>query len=203
MPTDPTPTPREVLAKALATAFNLGAFYRETGGTGVAAPNYDVEPAEVDRVLAALAATGDAPLTEAVMTRIAGWLDRGDGHEEIWCDECGGEVAHEDDCPVLLCKRLLASYTTLAAQLAAARAERDALRGQVDEWDGVREHVRFLADATEANSVVEAYERDGVDFKDIDGHLQRDKEVVAAVRAVLARTGSPTPARPTDTGRDG
>lgn len=100
---------------------------------------------------------------------------------------------HWDDC-----WRERGHHNCAVARVERLEAERDALREQVDEWDGVREHVRFLADATEANSVVEAYERDGVDFKDIDGHLQRDKEVVAAVRAVLARTGSPTPARPTD-----
>lgn len=63
--------------------------------------------------------------------------------------------------------------------------EYEALYRQLVAWHEIRDDIRFLADSTEAGSTINAYESEGVDFKDIDGHMARDKRVVSTVRAVL------------------
>lgn len=151
----PTPTPREVLDAVLASP----------NGRAIAAmygPEFTGRtlPTLVSEILAALAATGDAPLTEKRLAELTGIFE---SSKSIIDETCGFE--------------LITAYRTLAAQCAAARAERDALR----------ERVRRITEPYMALL------------------LDRDsrKWIAPQIWFAIEQAVKATPARPTDTGRDG
>ena len=118
---------------------------------------------EVRHYRAALAATGDAPPAREIIDAI-----------EL-PDFTSPEDLHR------AAKRLLTAYTALAAQCAAVRAERDALREALERFiDG--EECRF----------------DHHGYCQTHTSLEEGPCLMVRARAALA-----TPARPTDTGRDG
>ena len=176
---DPTPTPREVLARAIHEQWR-----RDVGiidpvrWEDLFADERDGLMRQADACLAALAATGDAPLPPRTA-----------------CPECGegcpGWIVQEDvytgDETQRRCRacdeyeQICAAYTTLAAQGAAARAERDALREALERFiDG--EECRF----------------DHHGYCQTHTSLEEGPCLMVQARAALA-----TPARPTDTGRVG
>lgn len=113
---------------------------------------------------AALAATGDAPLTAERVAELRGIFE---SSRSLIDERCGLEA--------------LTAYTTLAAQCAAVRAERDALREELDN----------IAKAKPT------------DWSDIEGDTYYEFYLWAQSRARHTLDRFATPARPTDTGRDG
>lgn len=170
MPTDPTPTPtpREVLAKGMNE-------WADWAGRAVSLPTLFPDAPIVVTLerdyRAALAATVDAPLPPRTACPECG-------------EECPGWVVQADfytgDETQRRCRacdeyeQICAAYTTLAAQLAAARAERDALREANTGWQRFADHAPGC-------------------YGDDQCHCG----------LTIFRARHATPARPTDTGRDG
>lgn len=132
--------------------------------------------------LAALAATGDAPLSAWDEGTLRRWLAEGPPPEGVDAEQWLESVRWS-------AKNALTAYTTLAAQLAAVRAERDALRAQVAK---LTDAIRWaLGEEGEFHSEPEP----------VPGKPRRRYWW----RSELHQRAFPdaTPARPTDTGRDG
>ena len=192
--TDPTPTPRNVV--------NGFVKYLNACG-GVTALDVDRFEAEYR---AALAATGDAPLSaDAVdeMRRVNELRLRHFQRMNAKADDGDASFA----MAILACHAVddaLTILTETAAQIAAARAERDALREKVA---GIASAMAVLAEQRCSDGFCEL----GGQAKGM--HTNGGCHCLTDVRPFLLRKGLvkllrecralATPARPTDTGRDG